>query len=108
MFLRMECYGRKQTSFAWVIAFLAVTLFSPIALQAQGSKGIVYLLVDKVNNRAELRSLEANGKNSKLINSFAINLGSSGGAKLRQGDKRTPEGIYLVQNRWNNSRSKKM
>jgi len=74
-----------------VVAFLAATAFVTGPLRAQDA-----LLVDRIVVLKSQRLLELL-RQGRLIKSYPIDLGRNPiGPKLRQGDNRTPEGIYQV------------
>lgn len=58
---------------------------------------MVFLLVDKQNLRADLMTWPENSEDAALLMSFQIAIGKASGDKQRQGDNKTPEGIYLSQ-----------
>ncbi len=57
---------------------------------------MIQLTVDKSRLTAELRTLPETGKASELIKTFRIAIGKEDGDKQREGDNRTPEGIYFT------------
>lgn len=85
------------------VSFYAVVLMCSSAF-AEGSqqpsseimKEMIVLGVSKSQLRAELRTLPENGAEPKPIRSFKIAIGKVLGDKERQGDNKTPEGIYFT------------
>lgn len=61
---------------------------------------LMWLAVDKTTLRADLRTLPppGQGKPSMLLHRFRIAIGKKTGDKEREGDNRTPEGIYFALN----------
>lgn len=57
---------------------------------------MIVLTVDKSNNKAELRTLPDAPGASRVLRSFKIATGKVEGDKERQGDNKTPEGIYFT------------
>jgi murein L,D-transpeptidase YafK len=58
---------------------------------------MVFLIVDKSNLRADLRTWPADWTKSEILMSFRIAIGKEEGDKQTEGDNRTPEGIYFTQ-----------
>lgn len=57
---------------------------------------MIFLTVDKSRSQADLRTLPENGLESAVIKTFKIATGKVDGDKERQGDNKTPEGIYFT------------
>lgn len=57
---------------------------------------LILLTVDKSKLAAELKTLPDVGKSPELIKTFRIAIGKEDGDKEREGDNRTPEGIYFT------------
>lgn len=57
---------------------------------------VIFLTVDKSQSRADLRTLPGQGHQSLVLKSFKIATGKVEGDKERQGDNKTPEGVYLT------------
>lgn len=57
----------------------------------------IMLTVDKAKLHAELRTWPPQGAPSTLLASFRIAIGKEEGDKEREGDNRTPEGLYFTQ-----------
>lgn len=77
---------------------LCLALILPSWKAQAVEKEIIWLAVDKSNLRAELRTLPEVETASKVLASFKIAVGKAKGDKLKQGDNRTPEGIYFALN----------
>jgi murein L,D-transpeptidase YafK len=63
-----------------------------IALEASD---FTLITVDKKNLKAHLSTLPAPSETSKVLKTFSIAIGKEEGDKFRQGDNKTPEGIYF-------------
>lgn len=59
-------------------------------------KEMIVLSVGKSQLRAELKTLPENGAEPKPLRSFKIAIGKVDGDKEREGDNKTPEGIYFT------------
>lgn len=59
-------------------------------------KEMIVLSVGKNQLRAELKTLPENGAEPKPLRSFRIAIGKADGDKEREGDNKTPEGIYFT------------
>lgn len=57
-----------------------------------------YVNIVKNKNVAELRTWEENPEESKVVSRFQVAFGKSEGDKVKQGDNKTPEGIYFSRN----------
>jgi len=57
---------------------------------------LILLTVDKSRLSADLSTLPEAGKASELLKTFRIAIGKEDGDKQREGDNRTPEGIYFT------------
>jgi murein L,D-transpeptidase YafK len=57
---------------------------------------MIVLTVDKSRSQADLKTLPENGASSRVIRTFKIATGKVEGDKERQGDNKTPEGIYFT------------
>lgn len=83
------------------VGFLSIS--SPAFAKAEAShpeesvSDMVFLGVDKNSLKAELRTLPQNAEASKLLSSFTIAIGREQGDKAKEGDNKTPEGIYFTQ-----------
>lgn len=64
--------------------------------QADVMKEMIVLEVSKSELRAELRTLPENGAQPKPLRSFKIAIGKMMGDKEKEGDNKTPEGIYFT------------
>lgn len=58
----------------------------------------IYLIVDKKNLSVDVRTLTENIQNSQSLYSLKVALGKIQGDKEKEGDHKTPEGIYLIRN----------
>jgi murein L,D-transpeptidase YafK len=67
-------------------------------------KEMIVLSVDKSSLRAELKTLPENGEEPKPLRSFQIAIGKALGDKEKQGDNKTPEGIYFTLGRIDSSK----
>ncbi len=67
---------------------------TPVSKPAR--EDLILLTVDKSRLSAELKTLPEAGKVSELLKTFRIAIGKEDGDKERQGDNRTPEGIYFT------------
>ncbi len=63
---------------------------------AETSQEIIVLTVDKSRNQAVLATLPEDIKASRVLRTFQIATGKVEGDKERQGDNKTPEGIYFT------------
>ncbi len=62
----------------------------------QKSQEMILLTVDKSRNQADLRTLPEDLTLSRVLKTFKIATGKVEGDKERQGDNKTPEGIYFT------------
>ncbi len=70
----------------------------PVATTAPASySDFIMLTVDKANLRAELKTWPDEPAKASMLRSFKIAVGKAEGDKLKEGDNRTPEGIYFAQ-----------
>lgn len=67
-----------------------------VSTQAQTSSDIIMLVVDKNNLRAKLQTLPLAGEKPKVIKTFDVAMGKNKGDKVKEGDNKTPEGVYFV------------
>jgi murein L,D-transpeptidase YafK len=82
---------------SFVVAILSFFILSPAwAQEKDEEKELVWLSVDKENLRATLYTLPIFPENPVPLQSFRIAIGKEKGDKLRQGDNKTPEGIYFT------------
>ena len=58
---------------------------------------VLFLAVDKKNLKAELRTLPEPANLPTTLRSFRIAIGKEFGDKVREGDNRTPEGVYFAR-----------
>ncbi len=87
-------------------ALSAVTPMPPVnpltqnlSSSVQGAQlDTILLSVDKSMLKAELRTWPENSGLSSILTTFKIAVGKADGDKEFEGDNRTPEGIYFVQN----------
>jgi murein L,D-transpeptidase YafK len=72
---------------------------APVAAAPQVSEmsEMILLTVDKDDLRAELKTWPANLGESRTLSQFTIAVGKEKGDKQREGDNRTPEGIYFTE-----------
>jgi len=63
----------------------------------ESGSDVMLLTVDKSTLAAELRTWPELGGESRLLRAFRIAIGKEEGDKQREGDNRTPEGIYFTQ-----------
>lgn len=85
---------RRRTTY--IILVIALALSGPALVVASEKADFVY--VDKSESRLYL------SRNGKIFKSFKVSFGSDPvGHKLREGDKRTPEGLYLLDYKKENS-----
>ncbi len=66
------------------------------AEKSQKSQEMILLTVDKSRSQADLRTLPEDLTLSKVLKTFKIATGKVEGDKERQGDNKTPEGIYFT------------
>ena len=79
-----------------MLAFLSLTITKAKADERIDQfEAMILLKVNKSTLKAELRTLERPGYHSQLLHSFRIAIGKGIGDKVREGDNRTPEGIYF-------------
>jgi murein L,D-transpeptidase YafK len=83
-------------------SLLKAALLAPLgiltAASAANSASIERLFVSKRERRLFLI-----GPNDRILKSFQVALGKRPGPKLHEGDKRTPEGVYVIDGRIPNS-----
>ena len=60
-------------------------------------ESMFYLEVDKSTGMAELKTWEENPSISRTLSRFKVAFGKVKGDKFKQGDNRTPEGIYFAR-----------
>ena len=77
-------------------SLLTITLSSANGYSSQ-NYSMMQLYVNKSTLKAELRTLAPPGERSKLLKEFKVAIGKESGDKYREGDNRTPEGIYFSQ-----------
>ena len=65
--------------------------------QKKTIENFIIMNVDKTAMKAELRTWPVNWKKSKLLKSFKIAIGKAEGDKQKEGDNKTPEGVYFTQ-----------
>ncbi|MEZ4742710.1 MAG: L,D-transpeptidase family protein [Bdellovibrionota bacterium] len=58
---------------------------------------MILLSVDKATMKAELKTWPEDASQSKVLKSFKIAMGKEKGDKEKEGDNKTPEGIYFPQ-----------
>ena len=63
---------------------------------ADTNQEMIVLTVDKAHNQADLRTLPETSNTSRVLRTFKIATGKVEGDKERQGDNKTPEGIYFT------------
>jgi murein L,D-transpeptidase YafK len=63
---------------------------------SEKSEEMIFLTIDKTHNQAHLRTLPEGNESAKLLRTFKIATGKVEGDKERQGDSKTPEGIYFT------------
>ena len=76
---------------------VAVTFYQPA--QSPVTESVARIIVIKSD-----RTLKLIDKNNNALRTYVISLGDPGGKKTRQGDARTPEGVYFIAGRNANSR----
>ncbi len=98
--------------FTWVVGLLAWTSwFSATAeagdlkalplpknddtIKASTQEEVILLAVDKSRLLAELRTLPDTSDGAALLRTFRIAIGKEAGDKEKEGDNRTPEGVYF-------------
>ncbi|NRA45301.1 MAG: L,D-transpeptidase family protein [Oligoflexales bacterium] len=90
--------GSGMKKLLW-LAVIAASLLTITKVNAAGRidqfEAMILLKVNKSTLKAELRTLERPGYHSQLLHSFRIAIGKGVGDKEREGDNRTPEGIYF-------------
>lgn len=76
----------------------AVTTAAAVGVESNADvmKEMIVLGVSKSALRAELKTLPANGAEPKPLRSFRIAVGKVDGDKEKEGDNKTPEGIYFT------------
>jgi murein L,D-transpeptidase YafK len=76
-------------------------IFAHLAKITPGREGefesSFYLNVDKKTRVAELRSWESSPSESIVLAKFQVAFGKAKGDKMKQGDNKTPEGIYFAK-----------
>jgi murein L,D-transpeptidase YafK len=68
---------------------------APAKIETQSE--MILLTVDKEDLRAELRTWPSQHQASRALSGFTIAVGKERGDKEREGDNRTPEGIYFTE-----------
>lgn len=81
--------------FVLTLCFVSSTLFAEIKREPLEDE-LVWLSVEKNALRATLYTLPSFPKEPVSLQSFRIAIGREKGDKIRQGDNRTPEGIYFT------------
>lgn len=73
--------------------------FSPLNAAPGGARNeeVLLLVVDKSKLQATLKTWPENPQDAKDLLNFRVAIGKKEGDKLRQGDNKTPEGIYMAQ-----------
>lgn len=80
----------------WIVAVTILTITKAYGEdRIDEFEAMILLKVNKSTLKAELRTLERPGFHSQLLHSFRIAIGKGIGDKEREGDNRTPEGIYF-------------
>jgi murein L,D-transpeptidase YafK len=74
-------------------SFLMAAADGPVVSSGQE---MIFLTVDKSRNQADLKTLPENGLPSETLKTFKIATGKVEGDKEKQGDHKTPEGIYFT------------
>ncbi|MFP4131988.1 MAG: L,D-transpeptidase family protein [Thiohalospira sp.] len=69
----------------------------PAALLRLSRENPVALLVDKQHNRLYVYERRGDGRPPRRIRDYYVSTGRARGNKVREGDLRTPEGVYFVQ-----------
>ena len=84
--------------FVFLAAFCLPQVGNASASEHEVSAGqeMIFLTVDKTRNQADLRTLPEKGGDSVVLRTFKIATGKVEGDKERQGDNKTPEGIYFT------------
>lgn len=79
------------------IIMVLFTVRSLFAIDAEKTVNneLILLTVDKKQLKAYLRTLPSVHSQSKLLQSFRIAIGKEEGDKFKEGDNKTPEGIYF-------------
>jgi murein L,D-transpeptidase YafK len=62
-----------------------------------GGSEVIVLKVDKRTLSAELRTWPESGGDSRLLRTFRIAIGKEEGDKQKEGDNKTPEGVYFTE-----------
>lgn len=70
---------------------------APTPAATTARKDFLMLMVDKARLTADLRTWPESGGVSLLLRSFRIAIGKQEGDKEKEGDNKTPEGIYLTR-----------
>lgn len=96
----------------WIVGFFCAALAFPglsadrttvdldlenTAIESGLETDMLFLLVDKTELRADLKTWPSDSKKSEVLISFRIAIGKEQGDKLVEGDNKTPEGIYFAQ-----------
>lgn len=68
----------------------------PTEVAQNSAQEMIFLTIDKVHNQANLSTLPDGSESPKLLRTFKIATGKVEGDKERQGDSKTPEGIYFT------------
>ena len=84
---------------AVIVGFLSNSVIAQELVQNsnRSREDMVFLAVDKSNLRADLRTWPEDASKSEILMSFRIAVGKAEGDKQREGDNKTPEGIYFAQ-----------
>jgi murein L,D-transpeptidase YafK len=70
-------------------------LVSKMENPATGLQSMFYVDIDKTSKVAQLKTWEENPKDSKVVYKFEVAFGKAQGDKVKEGDNKTPEGIYF-------------
>jgi murein L,D-transpeptidase YafK len=77
--------------------YTAIAATGESSLPIQPVNEMIMLTVDKAALQADLRTLPENPLQSRVLGTFKIAFGKELGDKAKEGDNRTPEGIYFAQ-----------
>lgn len=79
------------------LALILLLLQSGILRASSVSEGAVVLMVDKAGLNARLELVPEDPHPSRVLKTYKIAIGKESGDKQREGDNRTPEGIYISE-----------
>ncbi|MDD9952297.1 MAG: L,D-transpeptidase family protein [Zetaproteobacteria bacterium] len=80
----------------WAFAQPYAVVYGVEAVKAAANRGIVHLKIDKVKLQAKLEFLPSLEHPFQVVKEYPVAIGRGVGDKTREGDLKTPEGIYFT------------